>query len=56
MTKMISGQKARQGNNGRQMLIVLIAALLLAAAVWAGVEFYGEMIDQNSIGTTAQPG
>lgn len=55
MTKIISGQKARQGNNGRQMLIVLVAAMLLAAAVWAGVEFYGEMIDQNSVQTSTQP-
>lgn len=27
--------------------LVLVAALLLAVAAWAGAEFHGEVIDQN---------
>jgi hypothetical protein len=52
MAKIIPGWKARQGNRGFQILLVLIAALVLAAIAWAGAEFYGEMIDQNA----SQPG
>jgi len=36
--------KARQGRLGRPVLIVLIVALLLAMAVWWGVEIFGEQI------------
>ncbi|MEO5325411.1 hypothetical protein PV773_19065 [Mesorhizobium sp. CC13] len=56
MTKIIPGWKARQGNRGRQVLLVLVAALLLAAAAWAGAEFHGEVIDQNAEQTTDAPG
>ena len=52
MPKIIPGWKARQGNRGFQILVVLVAALLLAAIAWGGAEFYGEMID----GSTTQPG
>ncbi|MBE1205940.1 hypothetical protein [Aminobacter carboxidus] len=48
MPKIIPGWKARQGNRGLQMLLVLIGALLLAAVAWGAAEFYGEMIDQNT--------
>ena len=41
----ISPTKARQANWGWQVLMVLIGGLVLAAVVWAGVEFYGEAID-----------
>jgi hypothetical protein len=47
MTKIIKTDKARQGRWGWHALIVLIAGLLLAFAVWGGVEFYGESIDQT---------
>ena len=47
MTKTIPENKARQGRWGWHVLIILIAGLLLAFAVWGGVEFYGEAIDQN---------
>lgn len=48
MTKIIPEQKARQGRSGRDVLVILIAALVLAAIVWGGVEFYGESIDTNT--------
>lgn len=52
MTKTISTEKARGGRSGRQVLYVLIAALVLAAIVWAGVELYGEQIDRAPAGQT----
>lgn len=48
MSKTIPENKARQARNGWPVLIVLAAALLLAFAVWGGVEFYGEMIDNGT--------
>lgn len=45
VTKIIPADKARQGRWGWRVLIVLIAGLLLAFAVWGGVYFYGESID-----------
>lgn len=44
MDKTISAEKAKQGRSGRQVLLVLVCALLLAMAVWYGAEFYGSMI------------
>jgi hypothetical protein len=43
--KTVSTNDARQGRWGWHVLIVLIAGLLLAFAVWGGVYFYGETID-----------
>jgi hypothetical protein len=48
MSKTIPENKARQARNGWPVLIVLAAALLLAFAVWGGVEFYGEIIDNGT--------
>ena len=57
MQKTISTDKARQAGWGRPVLVVLIVGLLLAMAVWAGVEFWGEQIDtpaaDNPGGVTA---
>jgi hypothetical protein len=47
VTKIIPENKARQGRWGWHVLIVLIAGLLLAFAVWGGVYFYGETIDNG---------
>jgi hypothetical protein len=47
VTRTISANKARQGRWGWHVLIILIAAMLLAFAVWGGVYFYGEAIDQT---------
>lgn len=38
-------EKARQGRRGFPVVIVLVCALLLAMAVWWGVEIYGESLD-----------
>ena len=48
MTKIVSENKARQGRWGRQVLAVLIAALVLAAIAWGAAEFYGETIDSGT--------
>lgn len=45
LTKTIPTDKARQGRRGRPVLMVLICALVLAALAWAGVEYYGRMIE-----------
>jgi hypothetical protein len=48
MTKIISGQKARQGRRGLRVFWVLIIALVLATLAWGAAEFYGEAIDTTS--------
>ncbi|MEQ1954166.1 hypothetical protein [Mesorhizobium sp. CN2-181] len=42
MQKTIPTDKARQAGWGRPVLVVLVVGLLLAMAVWAGVEIWGE--------------
>jgi len=51
LTKTIPAKKARSGLLGRPVLVVLITALILAAVVWAGVEWYGEAIDNSPAAT-----
>ncbi len=48
MTKTVPEDKARQGRWGRQVLVVLIAALVLAMIAWGAAEFYGEAIDSGT--------
>lgn len=48
MTKIVPENKARQGRRGRQVLTVLIAALILAGIAWGIAEFYGETIDSGT--------
>ncbi len=48
MTKIVPENKARQGRRGRQVLTVLIAALILAAIAWGVAEYYGETIDSST--------
>jgi len=55
MTKTIPENKARQGRWGWHTLIVLVAGLLLAFAVWGGVEFYGEMLDNGTPAADSAP-
>lgn len=54
MTKIVSDTDARQGRWGRQVLIVLIVALILAFAAWGAAEFYGELIDTGTPAGQAQ--
>lgn len=56
MNKIIKTDKARQGRTGFHVLLVLVVALLLAGVVWAGVEFYGESIDEQSQGQSTPSG
>lgn len=56
MVKTISAQKARQGNRGRHVLLILLTGLLLALAAWGAAEFYGEMIDEAANQSTSAPG
>lgn len=44
----VSTQEARQGRRGAPVLYILIGGLLLAALVWAVVEFYGVSIEEPS--------
>ncbi len=43
-----TGSEARQGRRGLPVLMVLIGGLILAAIVWAIVEFYGMSIEDES--------
>ena len=45
LPKTIRTEKARQGNRGRPILLVLIGGLLLVGLVWAAVEIYGQAIE-----------
>ncbi|HEU4987346.1 MAG TPA: hypothetical protein VFT89_09805 [Rhizobiaceae bacterium] len=47
MAKRLREEKAKQGRRGFPVLLVLICGLLLAAAVWWGVEIYGQRIDEQ---------
>jgi len=47
--------EARQGRAGRPVLIVLVAALMLALAAWAGAEIWGESMDAPSSQTATPP-
>ncbi len=60
VAKTISTDKARQGNRGRHVLLILVSALVLVAIVWAGVELYGSAIapansDQPGVATQPAP-
>ena len=44
MTK-IQPERARQGKLGRPVLLVLVASIVLALIVWAGVEMWGQAIE-----------
>ena len=39
MEKIVPEEKAKQGRRGKRVLMILIIGLLLAAAVWAVVEY-----------------
>jgi len=45
LTKTIPAEKARQGRRGRQVLLVLVCALILAAVAWVAAEYYGRAIE-----------
>ena len=45
MGKTVSQDRARQGHWGGRVLLILVLGLVLAAAVWIGVELYGQMIE-----------
>ena len=49
----LSENKARQGRLGRPVLIVLVVSLILAMAVWWGVELYGTSIAPDETGVEA---
>ena len=43
----LSATEARQGPRGMPVFVVLIAALILAAIVWTGVEIWGRHIEPD---------
>ena len=47
--KSVTHERARQGHWGRRAFLVLVVGLVLAAAVWVGVEIYGEMIEPPGV-------
>ncbi|MGO4569556.1 hypothetical protein AB4Z52_32045 [Rhizobium sp. 2YAF20] len=62
----LSPAEARQGGRGMRVFVVLIAALVLAAIGWVGVEMWGQHINPDksqtdapapgaATGSTAQP-
>jgi hypothetical protein len=51
--KTIPPGKSRQGSRGLPVLIVLVAGLVLAMAIWGILEIWGEAIDAPS---NEQPG
>ncbi|RUU00009.1 hypothetical protein EOD23_24110 [Mesorhizobium sp. USDA-HM6] len=55
MTKIVPGDKARQGHWGWHALRILIAGLLLAFIAWGAVEIYGEMIKSQTTNEQAAP-
>ncbi|WP_353644455.1 hypothetical protein [Mesorhizobium sp. WSM2239] len=46
--KTVPPGKSRQGSRGLPVLIVLVAGLALAMAVWGALEIWGEAIDAPS--------
>lgn len=46
----LSENKARQGRLGMPVLIILLVSLVLAMAVWWGVELYGTAIAPEETG------
>lgn len=48
MTKTVPAEKAKQGRTGRQVLLVLVCALILASLAWYGAEFYGDVISPET--------
>jgi hypothetical protein len=53
MPKTIPTDKARQGRRGRNVLIILVVALILAFIVWGLVEIYGKAIEPPQGATSA---
>jgi hypothetical protein len=49
----IPANKAKQGRQGYQVFMILVVGLVLAGAVWLGLEFFGEAVDTQS---ADQPG
>ncbi|PZM08936.1 hypothetical protein CPY51_27405 [Rhizobium tubonense] len=49
----LSPTEARQAERGTPVFVVLVAALILVAVGWAGVEMWGQHIDPNKSQTAA---
>ncbi|WP_157944567.1 hypothetical protein [Mangrovicella endophytica] len=45
--------KARQGNKGTPVLMILIIGLALAVVAFIAVQFYGQTLPEESLGTPA---
>lgn len=52
MARIFREEQAKQGRSGARILLILVVSLLLALIVWAGVEFYGESIDESTPAAT----
>jgi hypothetical protein len=52
-TTPLAPTEARQGALGKPVLVVLVAALLLSAVGWFGVEMWGRHIDPDKSATSA---
>jgi hypothetical protein len=48
MTRIFRAEQAKQGRSGHRILLILLASLALVMIVWAGVELYGNMIDDST--------
>ena len=47
--KKVTAERARQGRNGYRVFAILAAGLVLAGAIWLGLEIWGESIDSGSV-------
>ncbi|WP_062012557.1 hypothetical protein [Aureimonas sp. AU4] len=46
----IKAEKAKQGRSGRNVLVILVAALALCLVVFAGLGIYGSVLPDQNIG------
>ncbi len=48
MARIFRQEQAKQGRSGHRVLLILVVSLILAMIVWAGVELYGNLIDEST--------
>lgn len=55
MRRVISAFRARQGSQGKRILLILVASLVLVCVAWFAAETYGTSIETDrTLETTTQ--